>query len=754
MSEPLFSPVNGQPRPANATAALGLWLATRPARSAQASLLGDVDHVEAMVAHGAVAHGAIELRTPVELRVERDVVSTTVGRVLLWRALGPHVPLATVNRPVTPSVRARLIERCAEHDGLRAAETLAYRLEAFGRACAAAAAFSIGLEDLELPARKAAILEEARVRAEDAWVQYDAGLYTTAERDGRVYDAFVQAEAELDHEIDRVSSDTPLGALRSTGICTVTELRRAVAMVGAVERLGNAWWSRSHITTSLREGLAPHELVRSSMGARSDLVDRELHGRAADRLCETLIDALGHLRVTERDCRNDAGRSLAPITQEARLLATVGERAWGRIAAEPILTAHGDLVLPAGAAVDGAAREAIDAALAAVSVRSLLQCRTREGVCAACYGHDLRTRAPVRLGTRVGLVAARSIAAGFRRLNDPLFRVGSASSWGPALDCAERAGVVRWESIDAAPCLDDHFDRGVHVAMGEGRILVMGEDGEVLERFRVQRGDRIHAPDGAHVARRTPIVRRWGLDLPVLADLPIGATAIVRWSDVRSADEESWRARKIGALVLEITEADGSQRTRRVELAEDAYVQGDDGREVRRGVTLARHSVEWSTPQEGRGGLLSLLGAPGARPGWAVVAEHDGVVRTQDRHTIEVHAADGSVQRRRTLQCLQVRDGDPVRAGDALTWGPRRPRDLLALWGRERLGAHLLEALVCCLAQSRVLVADVHLELVVRAMLRWSRVHRRTVPQHLAPEGAPPMLLGVGAMARRARRRT
>jgi hypothetical protein len=101
-----------------------------------------------------------------------------------------------------------------------------------------------------------------------------------------------------------------------------------------------------------------------------------------------------------------------------------------------------------------------------------------------------------------------------------------------------------------------------------------------------------------------------------------------------------------------------------------------------------------------------------------------------------------------------VRDGDPVRAGDALTWGPRRPRDLLALWGRERLGAHLLEALVCCLAQSRVLVADVHLELVVRAMLRWSRVHRRTVPQHLAPEGAPPMLLGVGAMARRARRRT
>ena len=55
------------------------------------------------------------------------------------------------------------------------------------------------------------------------------------------------------------------------------------------------------------------------------------------------------------------------------------------------------------------ADEIAAAGITSVKVRSVLECRTKHGVCAKCYGMGLATREEVNIGESVGIIAAQSI---------------------------------------------------------------------------------------------------------------------------------------------------------------------------------------------------------------------------------------------------------------------------------------------------------------------------------------------------------
>jgi DNA-directed RNA polymerase subunit beta' len=57
-------------------------------------------------------------------------------------------------------------------------------------------------------------------------------------------------------------------------------------------------------------------------------------------------------------------------------------------------------------------RQNIEAAgIKRVGLRSVLQCESRQGVCATCYGRDLATGKLVEIGVAVGIIAAQSLAS-------------------------------------------------------------------------------------------------------------------------------------------------------------------------------------------------------------------------------------------------------------------------------------------------------------------------------------------------------
>ena len=58
---------------------------------------------------------------------------------------------------------------------------------------------------------------------------------------------------------------------------------------------------------------------------------------------------------------------------------------------------------------DKIAAEIVAAGIEKVTVRSVIGCRTKHGVCAKCYGMGLATRQEVSIGEAVGIIAAQSI---------------------------------------------------------------------------------------------------------------------------------------------------------------------------------------------------------------------------------------------------------------------------------------------------------------------------------------------------------
>jgi DNA-directed RNA polymerase subunit beta' len=73
---------------------------------------------------------------------------------------------------------------------------------------------------------------------------------------------------------------------------------------------------------------------------------------------------------------------------------------------------------------------------------------------------------------------------------------------------------------------------------------------------------------------------------------------------------------------------------------------------------------------------------------------------------------------------LRVIKGDRVRAGDQLTEGPKDPKEVLRIQGREALQQYILEEIQKVYRSQGVNIHDKHIELIIRQMVRKVRVLR------------------------------
>jgi DNA-directed RNA polymerase subunit beta' len=109
--------------------------------------------------------------------------------------------------------------------------------------------------------------------------------------------------------------------------------------------------------------------------------------------------------------------------------------------------------------------------------------------------------------------------------------------------------------------------------------------------------------------------------------------------------------------------------------------------------------------------------------GAAVLVREPGVVRIDEDETgrrVTVVADDGTEQTV-TISArahLEVTDGQEVHPGDALVEGPKDPKELLEIKGIRETQQYLVEEVQKVYRDQGVGIADKHIELVVRQMLR------------------------------------
>jgi DNA-directed RNA polymerase subunit beta' len=160
------------------------------------------------------------------------------------------------------------------------------------------------------------------------------------------------------------------------------------------------------------------------------LADTALKTANSGYLTRRLVDVTQDLVVIEDDCGTENGTAMKAIVEGGEIIEALRERILGRVLSADVINPEtAETLYEAGVLLDEAAVERIEAlGIDEVRVRTPLNCETRFGLCAMCYGRDLGRGGMINVGEAVGVIAAQSIGEPGTQLTMRTFHIGGAAS--------------------------------------------------------------------------------------------------------------------------------------------------------------------------------------------------------------------------------------------------------------------------------------------------------------------------------------
>ena len=147
-------------------------------------------------------------------------------------------------------------------------------------------------------------------------------------------------------------------------------------------------------------------------------------------LTEEHIEAILSSDVREVKVRNNniKGIEVQAIIEGTGVIEPLRERIIGRVAAKDIVHPDtGEVLIELNHEIDEEAADKVVAVHDKVSIRSVLTCKSRYGVCIKCYGRNLATGHMVDVGEAVGIIAAQSIGEPGTQLTMRTFHTGGVA---------------------------------------------------------------------------------------------------------------------------------------------------------------------------------------------------------------------------------------------------------------------------------------------------------------------------------------
>ena len=169
--------------------------------------------------------------------------------------------------------------------------------------------------------------------------------------------------------------------------------------------------------------------VRAQIGKELAEDLEELGLREGTPLTEETLEKL--LASEEREVRvrnnNVRGIEVEAIREGSRgIIEPLKDRIQGRVLAEDIYDGP-KVIARINTTITESLAKQISAVREKVLIRSVLTCRSEQGVCKKCYGQDLANASEVEIGEAVGIIAAQSIGEPGTQLTMRTFHTGGVA---------------------------------------------------------------------------------------------------------------------------------------------------------------------------------------------------------------------------------------------------------------------------------------------------------------------------------------
>src|SRR5690606_13200171 len=443
--------------------------------------------------------GAVHLHARVKVRMtevlfdeNREKVrvtslkDTTVGRVILYTIVPDGLPFSLVDHKMTKKQISNIINQCYRNVGLKETVIFADQLMYMGYRHSTLSGASIGVGDFVIPDAKARIIAQAEAEVAEIESQFASGLVTQGEKYNKVIDIWSRANDQVaksmmeglsrekvvnreGEEVDQESFNSVYIYADSGARGSPAQIRQLAGMRGLMAKPDGSI-IETPITANFREGLNVLQYFISTHGARKGLADTALKTANSGYLTRRLVDISQDLVIREEDCGTEDGLTLTPIIEGGDIIAALGERVLGRVAARDVVNSDGDTIVEAGEMIDEKLVEVLETnGIDEVLVRSPITCSAENGICRLCYGRDLARGHLANIGEAVGVVAAQSIGEPGTQLTMRTFHIGGAASRATANDSVQikTDGTI-------------HLHNMKTVQRSDGNLVVVSRSGELV----------------------------------------------------------------------------------------------------------------------------------------------------------------------------------------------------------------------------------------------------------------------------------
>ena len=407
----------------------------------------------------AYENGAVTLHSRIKVRMSKQMpdgtvmtgnVESTVGRFIFNEIISQDLGFVDRSIPgnelklevdfhVGKKGLKQILEKVINtHGATKTAEVLD-DIKAMGYKYSTRAAMTVSISDMTVPPQKPEMIQNAQDTVDRITRNYKRGLITEEERYKEVVETWKTTDDELTKALlsglDKYNNIFMMADSGARG--SDKQIKQLAGMRGLMaDTTGRT--IELPIKSNFREGLDVLEYFMSAHGARKGLSDTALRTADSGYLTRRLVDVSQELIIREKDCcegMETPGMYVKAFTDGKEMIESLEERITGRYSCETIKDSNGEVIVKANhmitpkraAAIMSKGVDENGEPFEKIKIRTILTCRSHNGVCAKCYGANMATGEAVQVGESVGIIAAQSIGEPGTQLTMRTFHTGGVA---------------------------------------------------------------------------------------------------------------------------------------------------------------------------------------------------------------------------------------------------------------------------------------------------------------------------------------